>query len=146
MSESSVSADQTQEPQIDESVPGSSPDENAGVTQHLDGAETLLDGGVDATLDAAWVPPDRDPGIDVPTVAEQEAGESLDEKLSQEVPDVGASEDSFDDREALQDESERSGRLVDTTDLAGTLTGEDVGVDGAAATAEEAAVHINDES
>ena len=142
MSESPMSADQATEPQIDESAPGSAPDENDGVTQHLDGGDTLLDRGVDAALDAAWVPPDRDPGIDVPTVAEQEAGESLDEKLAQEVPDVGETEESFLDEDVFEIGTERSGRLVEPTDSAGALTGQDVGVDGAAATAEEAAVHL----
>jgi len=134
-------ADSAQEPQIDESFPGSSPDENDGVTQHLDGAETLTSGGVDATLDAGWIPPDRDPGIDVPTAAEQEAGESLDDKLAQEVPDVSADEPLSADQ-VFEVGEERSGRLVSATDPDGVLIGEDVGIDGAAAAGEEAAVHV----
>ena len=142
MSQSSVDADQAQEPQIDESAPGSSADENDGVTQHLDGGDTLLDRGVDASLDAAWVPPDRDPGIDVPTIAEQEAGESLDDKLAQEVPDVIEVEEALNESEIFEIGSERSGRLIDAPDSADLMIGQDVGVDGAAATAEEAAIHV----
>jgi hypothetical protein len=144
MTENVTDTDSAQEPQIDQSFPGSSPDENDGVTQHLDGGETL-DADIDQTLDAGWIPLDRDPGIDVPTVAEQEAGESLDDKLAQEVPDVGQGEQPFLDDELSEVGDERSGRLVSATDPDGILAGQDVGIDGAAAAGEEAAVHVLDE-
>jgi hypothetical protein len=144
MTENVTDTDSAQEPQIDQSFPGSSPDENDGVTQHLDGGETL-DADIDQTLDAGWIPLDRDPGIDVPTVAEQEAGESLDDKLAQEVPDVGQGEQPLLGDELSEVGDERSGRLVSATDPDGILAGQDVGIDGAAAAGEEAAVHVLDE-
>ncbi len=147
--ELSTLPDENQEPQIDETMPGSSPDENDGVTQQLDGAETLMDQGLADSLDTGWNPPDRDPGINVPTEAEQLEGDSLDDRLAMEVPDVTADlDDDFSDAtvdtDAAVDEvgDERSGRLVITDDPDGDLVGEDVGIDGAAASAEEAAVHV----
>ena len=139
MSDSSTDA-AGPEPQIEESAPGSSTDENDGITQHLDAGDTLSSQSIDSVLDAGWIPPDRDPGIDVPTVFEQEAGESLEDKLAQEVPDVGDQEPLT--GEELDAGGERAGRLTDLEDPTGSLTGEDVGIDGAAATAEEAAIHI----
>lgn len=134
--------DETQEPQIDETMPGSSPDENDGVTQHLDGAETLMDQGQADSLDTGWNPPDRDPGIDVPTEREQLEGESLDDRLAQEVPDIPLEQDDFLDAEVDEVGDDRSGRLVTAEDPDGILAGQDVGIDGAAASAEEAAVHV----
>ena len=144
MSENMTDTDSAQEPQIDQSFPGSSPDENDGVTQHLDGGETL-GADIDQTLDAGWIPLDREPGIDVPTIAEQEAGESLDDKLAQEVPDVGQGEQPSLGDELSEVGDARSGRLISATDPDGTLAGHDVGIDGAAAAGEEAAVHVLDE-
>src|ERR1700712_5010670 len=141
MSENMTDTDSAQEPQIDQSFPGSSPDENDGVTQHLDGGETL-GADIDQTLDAGWIPLDRDPGIDVPTIAEQEAGESLDDKLAQEVPDVGQGEQPSLGDELSEVGDARSGRLIDAPDSADLMIGQEVGVDGAAATAEEAAIYV----
>jgi hypothetical protein len=126
--ELSILSDASQEPQIDETMPGSSPDENDGVSEQLDGGDTLLDQGFTDPLDTGWSPPDRDPGINVPTEAEQLEGDSLDDRLAMEVPDVTAELD-----DAPADE-------VDDVD--GDLVGDDVGFDGAAASAEEAAVHV----
>ncbi len=139
--------DETSElPQIDESFPGSSPDENDGVTQQLDTGETLDPRALADNLDEGYVPPDRPSKIEVPTAAEEEAGESLDDRLAAEVPDVGA-DDAYlmdDDEGGPEVGGERSGRLVDIDDPDDALLGEDVGVDGAAASAEEAAVHVVD--
>lgn len=83
------------------------------------------------------------------TAAEERQGESLDERLRQEVPDVGEGEvgEDIDDGEVG---NERAGRLVDPdqgtrTDVEKDMVGEDVGIDGAGAGAEEAAVHVVDE-
>ena len=74
-------------------------------------------------------------------------GESLDQRLAQEEPDP----DPYADEEApspVDDEvgDARSGRLVDPggggEDVEKDLVGDDVGIDGAAASAEEAAVHV----
>jgi Family of unknown function (DUF5709) len=100
-----------------------------GEAVQLDPAETL-DGSLDAdALDAGWVPPDR------PLVSEDEAmtargqqeGESLDERLAREEPETATVDPA------------RAGRIEDTGD---DLTGVDVGIDGGAASAEEAAVHV----
>ena len=131
-------------PQIDESLPGSSPDENDGVTQQLDTGETLDERALADNLDEGYVPPDRPSKIDVPTQSEEEAGESLDDRLAAEVPDVGAQEFDALDESGPEVGAERSGRLVDFDDPDGELLGDDVGIDGAGASAEEAAVHVVD--
>ena len=89
------------------------------------------------------------------THREEEAGESLDGRLSRELPDgvreegdgLGDSPDT--DGELLDDEvgDDRAGRLVDgddggLVDREGELYAEDEGIDGGAASAEEAAVHV----
>jgi hypothetical protein len=91
------------------------------------------------------------------TDREEEAGESLDGRLARELPEGSTDEgdglgDAADtDGELLDDEvgDERAGRLgepgdgvVDTDD---ELYAEDEGIDGAGASAEEAAVHLVDE-
>jgi hypothetical protein len=92
------------------------------------------------------------------TPLEEELGETLDQRVAQEVPEpdpylVAEAED-LDADELEIGESEvgdaRSGRLVDTHGGVGpddepTLVADDVGIDGAAASAEEAAVHVIDE-
>lgn len=105
----------------------------------------------DETLDAGYSPPERYRGEGFGTTADEALqGETLDERLRQEVPE----EDPYDvdvvEDEILEDGevgAERAGRLVDPDggsgpDLEKDLVGEDVGIDGAAASAEEAAVHI----
>jgi hypothetical protein len=131
-------------PQIDESFPGSAPDENDGATQQLDTGETLDPRALADNLDEGYVPPDRPSRINVPTESEEEAGESLDDRLAEEEPDVGAEEYDILDESGPEVGDERSGRLIDVDDPDGDLTGEDIGIDGAAATAEEAAVHVVD--
>lgn len=102
----------------------------------------------DETLDSGYSPPESYRGEGFGTTAdEQLQGESLEERLRQEVPEVDpyAPEDEIlDDGEVGE---ERAGRLVDPDggigeDVDKELFGEDVGVDGAGASAEEAAVHI----
>lgn len=103
----------------------------------------------DETLDSGYSPPESYRGEGFGTTAdEQLQGESLDERLRQEVPE----EDPYEvaEGEVLDDGevgSERAGRLVDPDagigeDVDKELVGEDVGIDGAGASAEEAAVHI----
>lgn len=77
-------------------------------------------------------------------------GESLDDLLAAEEPEVGAGDDSnIWDEEGEEVGDARSGRLVDDesdgfSDVEKSLIAEDVGIDGAAASAEEAAMHIID--
>ena len=71
------------------------------------------------------------------TVAGQAAGETLDERLTREVP------------EEVPVDVDRAGRLADPEQLGvmertDAMEGRDVGIDGGAASAEEAAVHVVD--
>ena len=89
------------------------------------------------------------------TAQEEEDGESLDGRLARELPE-GAREEgdglgdaSDTDGELLDDEDgdDRAGRLADgddggLVDREGELYAEDEGIDGGAASAEEAAVHV----
>jgi hypothetical protein len=112
--------------------------------------DTLVDRGVDDVLDEGYSPAENyGPGEGFGSTAEEtEQGENLDQRLSQEVPDVDPYAD--EDAEAPIDDDQvgdaRSGRLVDPDEGSGEdtekdLVGDDVGIDGAAASAEEAAVH-----
>jgi hypothetical protein len=102
----------------------------------------------DATLDSGYSPPEAYRGEGFGTTAdEQLQGESLDERLRQEEPDPDPYDEAGEDLDDGEVGGERAGRLVDPDggigeDLEKDLVGEDVGIDGAAASAEEAAVHI----
>jgi hypothetical protein len=131
--------------------------EDTGV---LDSEDTLLYDGVEDPLDRGWSPPERPWAVEHTgvTAAERRQGETLDQRLAEELPDalapdgdgLGDSEDT--DGELLDNEvgAARSGRLVAPDEGAhedeeSALIATDVGIDGAAASAEEAAVHIVDE-
>jgi Family of unknown function (DUF5709) len=98
----------------------------------LDNAETLdgPPGGADA-LDAGYIPPDRPYGLDEAgvTAEGERAGDSLDDRLRREVPDD------------VPTDPDRAGRLVQAGDDADGMSAAEVGIDGGAASAEEAAVH-----
>ncbi|GHF00943.1 hypothetical protein E5082_10165 [Streptomyces griseoluteus] len=132
--------------------------EDSGV---LDVEGTLDGDGVNDPLDRGWSPPERPWAVEHTgvTAAEREAGETLDQRLAEEVPDsatpdgdgLGDCEDT--DGEVLDNEVglRRSGRLVAPDegvheDAESALVATDVGIDGAAASSEEAAVHIVDEN
>ena len=111
-----------------------------GAAVQLDTADTLVGppGDVDA-LDAGYVPPDRPYALDDDqvTVSGQREGDSLDERLAREQP------------EDLPVDVDRAGRLADpeqlgTMERTDSLDGQEVGIDGGAASAEEAAVHVVD--
>jgi hypothetical protein len=108
-------------------------------------------------LDTGWSPAERPWAVDDwgTTEAEESAGEDLAGRLARELPDGAADEgdglgDTSDtDGELLDDEvgDERAGRLVDaddggTADTDDEMWARDEGIDGAAASSEEAAVHI----
>ncbi len=107
-------------------------------------------------LDAGYSPPDSARGslAHGTTAAEQAERETLQERIRQEEPDPEPSpepsgdEDWAEDGDTTQIGDERAGRLV-AGDQDGEpeqdLTGRDVGIDGGAASAEEAAVHVVDE-
>lgn len=126
----------------------------------LDAEDTLENDGVDDPLDRGWSPPDRPWAVehDGVTAAERRQGETLDQRLAEEMPDLatpdgdGMGDAEGTDGELLDNEvgSLRSGRLVAPDEGAhedeeSALVATDVGIDGAAASAEEAAMHIVDE-
>jgi hypothetical protein len=140
-------ADQGYE-QTDTSDPGSEGAAGDGVSAQLTEQDTLDDRGVQDVLDEGYSPPDREPSINVPTPREQAEGESLDERLAEEEPDVNADSDSQTD-DIYEVGDRRAGRLVDNesdgiSDVEKDLVAQDVGIDGSAASAEEAAVHVID--
>lgn len=119
------------------------------------------DRGLAEPLDEGYSPPERwSAGQRFGnTPLEESLGESLEQRVEQEEPEPdpyaqaereaaeGRIDDLVKDREVGD---ERSGRLVAPdegvrTDTEKDLVAEDVGIDGAAAGAEEAAVHVVDE-
>lgn len=108
--------------------------------------DTLLYRGEDDVLDEGYSPPERPLAM--------EPHDSLESRLEEEIPDPatdGPEEDRA-DYPSRDDEvgDERSGRLVAPDegtgeDVDSDLIGSDVGIDGGAASAEEAAVHRLDE-
>ncbi|WP_375002695.1 DUF5709 domain-containing protein [Aeromicrobium sp. CTD01-1L150] len=112
--------------------------------------DTLVDRGVDDVLDEGYSPPENwGPGEGFgSTAAESLQGESLDQRIAQELPDLDPMSDQYAPA-PVGDEvgDERSGRLVApdeglAEDEEQSLVGNDVGIDGAASSAEEAAVRI----
>jgi len=113
--------------------------------EFLDQAETLTGDGVeqDEPLDTSYSPPDFSPVATRygNTAAEQAEGESLDQRLAQEVPDVDP------DDVTAEEPAPRSGRLVAPDEGAhenteSDVVAYDVGKAGSAASAEEAAMHV----
>jgi hypothetical protein len=137
------------------------------------GAEDCLDDrGLVDPLDEGYSPPEKPRGVTAfgTTFEEARRGESLDQRMAQEVPDpnfafddpLAKRSDDRDDPDSVEDWDDgfvgddevgdlRAGRLVDPDEGFGEdsekdLVGRDVGIDGAGASAEEAAMHIVDES
>jgi len=135
--------------QIDDTQPGSGVDER--VSEQLTVGDTLSDRGVEDALDEGYSPPDREPSVHVPTESEEERGESLDDLLSAEEPEVWVEDDgNIFDESGEEVGDTRAGRLVDTesdgiADTEKDLIAGDVGIDGAAASAEAADMHVIDE-
>lgn len=111
----------------------------------LDTNESLTGDNTQDPLDAGFNPPDRDPKRWMgDTEDETRGGESLDDKLAEEEPDVTEA-----DIDAA-DEQPRTGRLMSTTsgsleDVDPDEVAIDVGPDGQASSAEEAAMHVLDD-
>jgi hypothetical protein len=142
--------------QVDEMTTGA---ENDGVLEETD---SLEDGPTEDPLDTGIIPADRWSGADRfgTTEEEEEEGESLDQLLAEEEPDVdpytkaqAEDEEAATEGEFLSETDEpdpRAGRLVAEdegahTDTESDLVAGDVGIDAGAAGAEEAAVHVEDE-
>jgi Family of unknown function (DUF5709) len=108
-----------------------------------DGSDSLDGNPGDDPLDRGVAPPERWSAAMRfgTTAAEQEDGESLDQRLDEEEPDSLPVDD---------DPDPRAGRLVSEDETADAseeddLEARDAGIDGGAATAEEAAVHVVDD-
>jgi len=132
----------------------------------LDASDTLEGNPGDDPLDPGIIPADRwSAGMRFgSTAAEEEAGESLDQLLAEEEPDPALQiedDENPDDAEGDEDAGDedvdglllddgpdpRAGRLVADDegahpDAESDLVAHDVGIDGGAAGAEEAAVHV----
>lgn len=127
----------------------------------LQAEDTLIDRGVDDVLDEGYSPPERPYGRGA-----FGPSESIDQQLAEEEHDpLSRIGDPLDEEEqARSDEAEReiefpqrhevgrvrAGRLVAPDrgfgeDVQAELVAEDVGINGGAASAEEAAIHIIDD-
>jgi hypothetical protein len=116
------------------------------------------DRGVAEPLDEGYSPPEKwSAGQRYGnTPLEESQGESLEQRVAQEVPEPDpyeqAAEEAADlDRDRTGEADERAGRLVAPDqgahrDDEPDAVAEDVGIDGAGAGAEEAAVHVVDEN
>ena len=109
--------------------------------------------GVDDFLDEGYSPPEKPSAL-----IREGSHETLDQRLSEEIPEPDPyAEEEEEDNLTVRDELEniddgevgevRAGRLVDPNEGIGPdvdkdLIGEEVGIDGAAASAEEAAMHV----
>ena len=134
---------------------GTDPEEASGV---LEPEDTLDDAdGIRDVLDTGWSPAERPWAVNDwgTTEWEESTGESLAGRLARELPENlpdegdGLGDTSDTDGELLDDEvgDARAGRLEDPDAGARTGTGRllvarDDGIDGGAASAEEAAVHV----
>ena len=114
--------------------------------------DTLDDRGVDDVLDEGYSPPEREPDH----LRHPEGGESIDERLDEEEPEVWAQAEKEADADILDGDvgaevgEQRTGRLLapdegSHEDVDAELVAEDEGIDGAGASAEEAAMHTIDE-
>jgi hypothetical protein len=119
------------------------------------GDSLVDDRGLAEPLDEGYSPPEKwsaGQGFGN-TPLEEQLGETLDQRLQQEIPEPDpyelAEQEVDPDEEDVDDEvgDARAGRLVEPdegvhVDQEKDLVAEDVGIDGAAASAEEAAVHV----
>ncbi|MGZ4427650.1 MAG: DUF5709 domain-containing protein [Nocardioidaceae bacterium] len=116
--------------------------------------DSLVDArGLEEPLDEGYSPPERWSAGEGygNTPFEEEQGESLDQRLAQEEPEPDPYLEAANEAEDVGGEvgDRRAGRLVDEDEGLGPdeeseLVAEDVGIDGAGSTAEEAAVHVID--
>jgi Family of unknown function (DUF5709) len=122
----------------------------------LDTSDTLDDDRVEDPLDTGIAPADRWTGANRfgTTPAEERQGESLDQLLAEEEPDIDPYAETYDDEDELTrrgyEEDARAGRLVADDEGIGEdeeadAVARDVGIDAGGASAEEAAIHVVDE-
>ncbi len=105
-------------------------------------------------LDEGYSPPERwSPAEGYGnTPLEEELGETLDQRIAQEIPEPDPYAAAEDETEDVYGEvgTARTGRLVDEDmgmgeDTESDLVADDIGIDGAGASAEEAAMHTIEE-
>ena len=114
-------------------------------SDQVDPADSLTGDNTEDPLDAGYSPPEREShSWRGDTAGEASEGESLDDKLAEEEPDLGEAD------LAAADEQPRAGRLVAPDegahpDVEKDEIATDVGRAGEAASAEEAAMHIDEE-
>ena len=114
--------------------------------------DTLDDRGVDDVLDEGISPPEHYRGVTAKgvTAREELEGETLDERVRQEEPEVWAEVEQEADADILDGPvggevgQDRTGRLL-AEGADDDRFAEDEGIDGAGASAEEAAIHTIDE-
>jgi len=122
----------------------------------LDASDTLDDDRVADPLDTGIAAADRWAGANRfgTTPAQERAGESLDQLLAEEEPDIDPYAEEAEDEDDLvrrgYEMEPRSGRLVAEDDGFGEdeepdEVAWDVGIDGGGASAEEAAIHVVDD-
>ncbi len=126
------------------------PDESEQLDQ-LQSGDSLVDRGVADVLDEGYVTPENwsvAQGYGN-TLAEMRRGETLEQRVRQEDPEKPKDESPWNpDGEAREVGSRRAGRLVDASHGYGGVDTESqsiahsVGIDGGAASAEEAAMHV----
>lgn len=130
-----------------------------------DGDDTLVDRSTGDPLDEGYSPPENWSAAERfgNTAREEAEGETLDQRIAQEIPDVdpyaAAETDPDEQADATVDEvgDERAGRLTQSDpsgsadpavdellgdDAGSDIVASDVGIDGAAASGEEAAMHV----
>lgn len=132
------------------------PDGSEQLDQTPEG-DSLATGGGGDVLDEGIVPPDKWSEDMREQLGDHPENDTIDQRLRDEQPEVGLDDDGssaeFPQGDFLDDGevgTERSGRLAEPTaagapDTEPDLVSEDVGIDGGAAGAEEAAVHVVDE-
>ncbi|MFI9821392.1 DUF5709 domain-containing protein [Streptomyces sp. NPDC052013] len=145
------------EPMGDDAYQPTGSNEEQADAAPLDLQDAVDERTYDDTLDEGYSPPEKPLGVTKhgTTAAEQHDGETLDERLAQEVPDAsGPVGDEVGDLpggdgEPVDPEAggDRAGRLVAPdegvrSDTTKETVADDVGIDAGAAGAEEAAVHI----
>jgi hypothetical protein len=117
-------------------------------SDQLQPEDSLDDRGVENVLDEGYSPPERE----TDHLKHPQGGESLDERLAAEEPEVWAEVQAESEADILDGDvggevgGERTGRLMAPDQGAGAdtdsaLTAVDEGIDGAGASAEEAAMH-----
>ncbi|MFE5406062.1 DUF5709 domain-containing protein [Streptomyces sp. NPDC056580] len=149
-----------QSPMADDAYQPTGSNEEQEDAGPLDLEDALDERDYDDILDEGYSPPERPLGVTKhgTTAAEQHEGETLGERLRQEVPDVqppagdGTGDLPGGEGEPVDPEAgdARAGRLVAPdegahTDATKEEVATDVGIDGGAAGAEEAAVHVVEE-